>query len=93
MKLTRSICSRDMKKTNVLDSAGKVVGKVGDLTFTFDGELKLSKFILAGSRWEELLEDHLARAGEAGLDPLFIRAVFELIHAKAVESQLDPGPF
>jgi len=56
MKLTRSICSREIKRTEVLDATGEVIGKVTDLTFTFDGNLRLSKFILAGSRWEEFLE-------------------------------------
>jgi sporulation protein YlmC with PRC-barrel domain len=76
MKLTRSICSRDMKKTNVLDSTGKVVGKVGDLTFTFDGELKLSKFILTGSRWEEFLESIKVRPDKA---PVFDGSLIEHI--------------
>ena len=76
MKLTRSICSRDMKKTNVLDSIGKVVGKVGDLTFTFDGELKLSKFILAGSRWEEFLESIKVRPDR---EPVFDGSLIEHI--------------
>ena len=44
--------------------------------------------VLQIHRWEDLLEDHLARAREMGLDSQFIKAVFELIHAKAVELQL-----
>ncbi|MHA2027647.1 MAG: PRC-barrel domain-containing protein [Candidatus Thorarchaeota archaeon] len=56
MNLTRSICSRDIKKIEVLDTTGEVIGKVTDLTITFDGNLRLSKFILAGSRWQEFLE-------------------------------------
>ncbi len=44
--------------------------------------------VLQLHRWEDLLEDHLARAREMGLDSQFIKAVFELIHAKAVEMQL-----
>ncbi|MFW9787733.1 MAG: hypothetical protein ACFFE2_10385 [Candidatus Thorarchaeota archaeon] len=68
MKLTKSICSREIKKTKVLDSSGEVVGKVKDLTFSFDGELKLSKFILGGSRWEEFLESVKIRPDK---DPVF----------------------
>jgi sporulation protein YlmC with PRC-barrel domain len=76
MKLTQSICSRDIKKTHVLDSKGNVVGKIGDLTFTFNGELKLSKFILAGSRWEEFLESIKVRPNR---DPVFDGSLIEHI--------------
>jgi sporulation protein YlmC with PRC-barrel domain len=76
MKFKRSICSRDIKKTDVLDSSGEIVGKVSDLTFTFDGELKLSKFILAGSRWEEFLESIKVRPDK---DPVFDSSIIETI--------------
>jgi sporulation protein YlmC with PRC-barrel domain len=76
MKLTRSICSRDIKKVDVLDASGEIVGKVADLTFTFDGELRLSKFILAGSRWEEFLESIKVRPDR---DPVFDGALIENI--------------
>jgi len=56
MKIEQSICCNELKKADVLDSSGRKLGRIGDLTFKFDGELKLSKFIIAGPRWEELLE-------------------------------------
>jgi len=44
--------------------------------------------VLQISRWENLLEDHIAKAQKLGLDPDFIKALFELIHAQAVKRQL-----
>jgi chorismate mutase len=44
--------------------------------------------VLQLNRWENLLEDHIAKAQQAGLDANFIKAVFELIHAQAVKRQL-----
>ena len=44
--------------------------------------------VLQLDRWESLLGDHIARAQKAGLDPEFIKAIFELIHAQAVKRQL-----
>jgi len=44
--------------------------------------------VLQISRWENLLEDHIAKAQKLGLDTDFIKALFELIHAQAVKRQL-----
>lgn len=44
--------------------------------------------VLQLSRWETLLEDHIAKARKAGLDPDFIKSVFEIIHTQAVKRQL-----
>ena len=44
--------------------------------------------VLQINRWENLLEDHIARAHQTGLDADFIKAIFELIHAQAVKRQL-----
>ena len=44
--------------------------------------------VLQINRWETLLEDHIAKAKQLGLDTDFIKAVFELIHAQAVKRQL-----
>ena len=44
--------------------------------------------VLQLDRWETLLEDHVARARQAGLDADFVKAVFELIHTQAVQQQL-----
>ena len=54
------------------------------------GELKQQQSIpvLQLSRWETLLEDHIAKAQQIGLDAEFVKAVFELIHAQAVKKQL-----
>lgn len=45
--------------------------------------------VLQINRWENLLKDHLAKAEELDLDSEFIKAVFELIHARAVKRQLS----
>jgi len=44
--------------------------------------------VLQLNRWESLLEDHIAKAQQTGLEGEFIKAVFELIHAQAVKKQL-----
>jgi chorismate mutase len=44
--------------------------------------------VLQISRWDSLLEDHIARAEKVGLDGEFIKALFEVIHAQAVKRQL-----
>ena len=54
--VSRSLNCRELKECDVIDSDGDKVGRIIDMTFTFDGELKLSQFILAGSTWEEFLE-------------------------------------
>jgi chorismate mutase len=48
--------------------------------------------VLQMNRWEDLLEDHMAKAQRLGLDSEFIKAVFELIHAQAVKRQLQKHP-
>jgi chorismate mutase len=44
--------------------------------------------ILQIHRWENLLQDHIAKARQLGLDGEFVKAVFEVIHAQAVRRQL-----
>lgn len=44
--------------------------------------------VLQLTRWENLLESHIAKAQQAGLDADFIKSLFELIHAQAVKRQL-----
>ncbi len=56
MDIVRPFCCIEMKKKNVVDSTGKKIGHISDITFTFDEELKIAHFILAGSLWEEFLE-------------------------------------
>ena len=54
------------------------------------GKLKQQHHIsvLQLNRWETLLEDHIAKAQQTGLDGEFIKAIFELIHTQAVKKQL-----
>ncbi|MHA1495256.1 MAG: PRC-barrel domain-containing protein [Candidatus Thorarchaeota archaeon] len=70
-----------------LDSSGNKVGNVGNLTFTFDKELKLSKFILAGPRFEEFLESIKVKPDK---DPVFdsslITKIDENVH---LETSVD----
>jgi chorismate mutase len=44
--------------------------------------------VLQINQWESILEDHMAKAEQLGLDAEFIKSVFELIHAQAVKRQL-----
>jgi chorismate mutase len=44
--------------------------------------------VLQIGRWDNLLEDHIAKAEKVGLDADFIKALFEIIHAQAVKRQL-----
>lgn len=44
--------------------------------------------VLQINRWENLLQDHMAKAQRLGLDSEFIKDVFEIIHAQAVKRQL-----
>ncbi len=68
MDVTRSLNCRELKECDVIDSDGDKVGRISDMTFTFNGELKLSQFILAGSTWEEFLESIGAKPD---MDPVF----------------------
>ena len=44
--------------------------------------------VLQLERWGDLLERHMARANEKGLDTRLIKTLFEIIHAEAVDLQL-----
>lgn len=44
--------------------------------------------VLQLQRWETLLEDHVVRAQAVGLDPQFVKTIFEAIHTQAVQKQL-----
>ncbi|MGD9397399.1 MAG: PRC-barrel domain-containing protein [Candidatus Thorarchaeota archaeon] len=68
MKLSKPICCQDIKKMDVMDASGKKIGKILNLSFTFDGSLKLKHFILGGSRIEEFLESINLKPDE---DPVF----------------------
>ncbi len=56
MDVTKSMNCKELRNCDVVDSSGAKVGKINDLTFTFEGALILKQFILAGSKWEEFLE-------------------------------------
>ncbi|MBN2228285.1 MAG: PRC-barrel domain-containing protein [Candidatus Thorarchaeota archaeon] len=96
MKMERSICCKEIMKADVLDSKGLKIGNIGDLTFTFDGNLKISKFILAGPRWEELLESLKIREDR---DPVFdstlIKRIDTNVHldtsVNSLKTTLDKG--
>ena len=57
---------------DVMDTSGKKIGRVVDLTFTFDETLKLAHFILGGSRAEEFLKAIKLKPDE---DPVFDSAL------------------
>jgi len=44
--------------------------------------------VLQINQWENILEDHMAKAEQLGRDAEFVKAVFALIHAQAVNRQL-----
>jgi len=76
MEITRSMNCRDITKCDVVDSMGVKIGKIGDMTFTFDGRLNLSQFILAGSRVEEFLESVKIKPDR---DPMFDASIIRII--------------
>ncbi len=45
--------------------------------------------VLQIERWENLLEDHLRKCRQLGLDENFIKAIFELIHLQAIKQQVS----
>ena len=80
----------------MVDSSGEKVGKINDLTFTFDGNLKLSQFILAGSKWEEFLESAKIRPDK---DPVLDASIISVIgdrvqlntNVNSLKTTLDEG--
>ena len=88
-------CSK-LRDCDVVDSDGERVGKINDLTFTFDGALKLSQFILGGSRWEELLESiKLKPDKDPVLDANLIEVMGDTVRLNAnvnsLKTTLDEG--
>lgn len=96
MEIARSVKCKELKKVDVIDSTGRKVGHIGDLTFGFDGKLKLSQFILAGPAWEEFLESIKARPDR---DPVFDAALIKKLGdkvyldttANSLKTTLDKG--
>ncbi|MFW9793848.1 MAG: PRC-barrel domain-containing protein [Candidatus Thorarchaeota archaeon] len=87
---------KQLRDCDVVDSSGEKVGKINDLTFTFDGKLNLSQFILGGSRWEEFLESAKIRPDK---DPVLDASIIQMIgdHVKlntnvnTLKTTLDEG--
>ena len=87
---------RELRACDVVDSDGQKVGRINDMTFTFDGQLKLEQFVLAGSAWEEFLESVKIRPDK---DPLFDASMIRRIGDKvqlesnvnALKTTLDKG--
>ncbi len=90
MEITRPYCCNELKKMDVMDSAGKKIGRIDEMTFTFDGELKFSHIILAGPVWEEVLETLRLRPDR---NPVFdssaISKVDKHIHLKTTANRLS----
>ena len=89
MELSKSVCCKEIKNMDVMDISGKKIGRILDLTFTFDGSLKLEHFILGGSRTEEFLEFVKLKPDE---DPVFdstlIKKVDDHIHLDSTTNSL-----
>jgi sporulation protein YlmC with PRC-barrel domain len=91
-----SICCNEIRECDVVDSTGRKIGKIGDMTFTFDGKLNLAQFVLRGSAWEEFLESIGARPEK---DPLFDASLIHRIGDKvqlktnlnSLKTTLDEG--
>ncbi len=87
---------KQLRNCDVVDSSGAKVGRINDLTFTFDGKLKLSQFILAGSKWEEFLESAKIRPDkDPVLDASIIRMIGDEVHlntnVNSLKTTLDEG--
>ncbi|MHA1924667.1 MAG: hypothetical protein ACXABV_13995 [Candidatus Thorarchaeota archaeon] len=89
MEPSKSVCCKEIKKMDVMDTSGKKIGRILDLTFTYDGSLKLAHFILGGSRTEEFLEAIKLKPDE---DPVFdstlIKKVDDHIHLDTTTTSL-----
>lgn len=79
MEINQTICCRELRKSTVFDKDGKKVGHIGDLAFKFDGDLRLTKFILAGPIFEEVLEKLKIRKDK---DPVFDASMIEKLGDK-----------
>jgi sporulation protein YlmC with PRC-barrel domain len=75
----KSLNCNELRDCDVIDSTGKKIGKIGDMTFTFDGNLNLAQFVLVGSAWEEFLESIGAKPDK---DPLFDASLIRRIGDK-----------
>ncbi|MHA1907068.1 MAG: PRC-barrel domain-containing protein, partial [Candidatus Thorarchaeota archaeon] len=79
--MARPFCCNELKKMDVLDSNGKKLGQIGDLSFSFDGTLKISHFIMEGPAWTRFLESlHLKDDPRHTFHSSIIRKVDRHIH-------------
>ena len=89
LEISQPINTKTLQNADVVDSNGDIIGRISDLTFTFDGKFKLSKFILAGSRFEEFLESIKVRPDR---DPVFdasmIKSVSDHVHLDTTKNSL-----
>ncbi|MHA1943661.1 MAG: PRC-barrel domain-containing protein, partial [Candidatus Thorarchaeota archaeon] len=76
MDVKKPMNCKQLRDCDVVDSSGEKVGRINDLTFTFDGTLKLSQFILAGSKWEEFLESAKFRPDK---DPVLNASIIQVV--------------
>ncbi|MHA2066172.1 MAG: PRC-barrel domain-containing protein [Candidatus Thorarchaeota archaeon] len=96
MDVDKSLNCNELRDCDVIDSTGKKIGKIGDMTFTFDGNLNLAQFVLCGSAWEEFLETIGVRPDK---DPLFDASLIRRIGDKvqlttnvnSLKTTLDEG--
>ncbi|MHA2058714.1 MAG: PRC-barrel domain-containing protein [Candidatus Thorarchaeota archaeon] len=87
---------KEIRNCDVVDSSGEKVGRINDMTFKFDGTLKLSQFILAGSRWEEFLESVKIKPDKDPLlDASLIRMIGDTVqlstNVNSLKTTLDKG--
>ncbi|MHA2159440.1 MAG: PRC-barrel domain-containing protein [Candidatus Thorarchaeota archaeon] len=96
MDVKKPMNCKQLRDCDVVDSSGEKVGRINDLTFTFDGALKLSQFILAGSKWEEFLESVKFRPDK---DPVLDASIIDVIgdrvqlntNVNSLKTTLDEG--
>jgi sporulation protein YlmC with PRC-barrel domain len=94
--VVKSLNCRELRNCDVVDSSGAKVGKINDLTFTFEGVLKLKQFILAGSKWEEFLESVKFRPDkDPVLSASLIKKIGDEVHlntnVNSLKTTLDEG--
>jgi sporulation protein YlmC with PRC-barrel domain len=89
MEIARPYCCEELKNKTVIDSTGKKIGHISDLTFIFDRELKIVHFKLTGPLWEEFLEAiHLRSDRNRVFDSSVIKKIDEHIHLDISGNQL-----
>ncbi|MFW9944476.1 MAG: PRC-barrel domain-containing protein [Candidatus Sifarchaeia archaeon] len=89
MEIHEPFCCRMLKDKEVVDSSSKKIGRIGDFTFLFDGELKFSRFMMTGSIWDELLETLNLKPGHNPVfDSSLIKKVDSHIHLNTTSNKL-----